>query len=71
MRRAALCGTARDPYSLDYDMVLLGPAVAFVIAYGVEKGFACFEKTLLAMVWLAPLLAPTVAKLSHIPLGPW
>jgi alpha-1,2-mannosyltransferase len=64
---AALLAT---PYSLDYDMVLLGPALAFVAAYGLEKGFAPFEKTLLAVVWVTPLLARVVAKLSHIPLGP-
>ncbi|MBV8850131.1 MAG: DUF2029 domain-containing protein [Methylobacteriaceae bacterium] len=63
---AALIAT---PYSLDYDMVLLGPAIAFAIAYGVDKGFMPFEKTLLAMVWLTPMLARLVAKLSHIPLG--
>ena len=64
---AALLAT---PYSLDYDMVLLGPAVAFLAAYGLEKGFAPFEKTLLAVVWVTPLLARVVAKLSHIPVGP-
>lgn len=64
---AALLAT---PYSLDYDMVLLGPAVAFGAAYGLEKGFAPFEKTLLAAVWATPLLARVVGKLSHIPLGP-
>jgi alpha-1,2-mannosyltransferase len=51
-------------------MVLLGPAVAFVAAYGLKKGVAPFEKTLLAVVWVTPLLARVVAKLSHIPLGP-
>jgi hypothetical protein len=64
---AALLAT---PYSLDYDMVLLGPAVAFAVAHGAEKGFAPFEKSLLAAVWVTPLLARIVAKLSHIPVGP-
>jgi alpha-1,2-mannosyltransferase len=65
-----LCaGLLATPYSLDYDMVLLGPAIAFVAAYGLEKGFAPFEKTLLAAVWVTPLLARLVAKLSHIPVG--
>jgi len=58
------------PYCLDYDMVLLGPALAFVVAHGVEKGFAPFEKSLLAAVWVVPLIARQVAKLSYIPLGP-
>jgi hypothetical protein len=63
---AALLAT---PYSLDYDMVLLGPAIAFAIAHGLEKGFAPFEKTLLAAAWLVPFVARLGAKLSHIPLG--
>ncbi len=44
------------PYCLDYDMVLLGPALAFVLAHGVEKGFAPFEKSLLAAAWVVPLI---------------
>jgi hypothetical protein len=57
------------PYCLDYDMVLLGPAIAFLAAHGIEKGFLPFEKTLLAAAWLTPLIARMVAKLSYIPLG--
>jgi alpha-1,2-mannosyltransferase len=57
------------PYCLDYDMVLLGPAIAFLAAHGIEKGFFPFEKTLLAAAWLTPLIARIVAKLSYIPLG--
>jgi hypothetical protein len=51
-------------------MVLLGPAIAFSVAHGLEKGFAPFEKALLAAVWLVPLFARIVAKLSYIPIGP-
>ena len=58
------------PYCLDYDMVLLGPAIAFLVAHGLEKGFVPFEKTLLAAAWLVPLVARLVAKLSYMPLGP-
>jgi hypothetical protein len=57
------------PYCLDYDMVLLGPAIALLAAHGIEKGFFSFEKTLLAAAWLTPLIARLVAKLSYIPLG--
>jgi alpha-1,2-mannosyltransferase len=63
---AALLAT---PYSLDYDMVLLGPAIALAVAHGLEKGFAPFEKTLLAAAWLVPFVARLAAKLSHIPVG--
>jgi hypothetical protein len=72
LRCAALLGAAllTTPYCLDYDMVLLGPALAFMVAHGMEKGFSPFERTLLAVTWLVPLVARLVAKLSHIPIGP-
>jgi alpha-1,2-mannosyltransferase len=58
------------PYCLDYDMVLTGPAMAFLVAHALDKGFAPFERTLLAAIWTAPLLARLIAKLSYVPLGP-
>jgi hypothetical protein len=69
---ALLCAALlTTPYCLDYDMVLLGPAIAFLVAHGMDKGFAPFEKTLLATVWLMPLVARLVAKLTYIPIGPF
>jgi alpha-1,2-mannosyltransferase len=67
---ALLCAALlTTPYCLDYDMVLLGPAIACMVALGLERGFAPFEKTLLAATWIVPLLARITAKLSYIPLG--
>jgi alpha-1,2-mannosyltransferase len=67
---ALLCAALlTTPYCVDYDMVLLGPAIAFLVAHGIEKGFLRFEKTLLAAAWLTPLIARIAAKLSYIPLG--
>ena len=57
------------PYCLDYDMVLLGPALAAAIGYGLHKGFGPYEKTTLAFVWIVPLLARTVAGDFFIPAG--
>jgi hypothetical protein len=72
LKYAALMSGAllTTPYCLDYDMVLIGPAIAFLVAYAFDKGFAPFERTLLAAIWIAPLLTRLVAKLSYIPLGP-
>lgn len=55
------------PYGFDYDMVILGPALALVVCYGCEKGFGSYEKTLLAGVWISPLLARPVAVATSIP----
>jgi hypothetical protein len=72
LKYAALMSGAllTTPYCLDYDMVLIGPAMAFLIAHALENGFAPFERTLLAAIWFAPLLARLISKLSYIPLGP-
>jgi hypothetical protein len=65
-----LCGALlTTPYCLDYDMVLIGPAVAFFVANGLEKGFFPFEKAVLAAAWLAPLIARIASKLGYMPLG--
>jgi alpha-1,2-mannosyltransferase len=57
------------PYSLDYDFVALAPAIAFIAANGSARGFAPWEKTALALLWLMPLVARAVAEQTLIPLG--
>ena len=63
---AALLST---PYCIDYDMMLLGPALALTVSHGLERGFAPYEKSALAVVWMMPLLARNVALLTNVPLG--
>ncbi len=63
---AALLST---PYVLDYDYVLLGIGVAFLVRDGMMRGFLSWEKTLLALVWLAPLFARQIATLTLLPVG--
>src|SRR5262249_9162665 len=57
------------PYSLDYDPMLLAPAIGFLAADGLVRGFAPYEKTLLAALWLIPLIARTVAQATLVPLA--
>jgi hypothetical protein len=57
------------PFCLDYDLMLLAPAVAFLAANGLARGFAPYEKTLLAMLWIGPLIARSVAQMALIPLA--
>ena len=59
------------PYSLDYDMMLLAPAIAYLAAYGVERGFAPWEKSMLALLWIAPLITRAIAENIFVPLGCW
>jgi hypothetical protein len=67
---ALLIGTIlATPYSLDYDLMLLAPAIAFLAAAGLSRGFAPWEKTLLATLWVVPLIARSVAEATLIPLA--
>jgi alpha-1,2-mannosyltransferase len=57
------------PYSLDYDMTLLGVCIAFAVKRGLQHGFAPFEKTLLALAWCAPLFARGAMAATGVPIG--
>jgi hypothetical protein len=57
------------PYSLDYDLVVMAPAIAFLVFDGLKRGFLPWEKTLLTFCWLSPLLTRFVAESTGIPLG--
>ncbi len=71
LKSAALCLAAilATPYSLDYDMMVLAPAIAFFAVDGLRRGFGPWEKTTLAALWLVPLLTRSVAQITLIPLG--
>ena len=59
------------PYSLDYDMMVLAPAIAFLVVDGMQRGFARGQKTALAMLWLAPIAARSIAEFTLLPIGVW
>jgi hypothetical protein len=67
----ALAALLATPYSLDYDMMTLAPAIAFMAAAGLKHGFAPWEKTGLALMWFVPLVARSLAEYALIPLGLW
>ncbi len=71
LKAAALCLAAvlATPYTLDYDMMVLAPAIAFFTVDGVRRGFDLWEKTALAGLWLTPLVARSVAHATLIPFG--
>ena len=58
-----------SPHALDYDLTILGPAIAFFVASSWSNGFRDFDISLLAAAWITPLLARGVAGLTGIPLG--
>lgn len=58
-----------SPYCVDYDLTLLGPALAGLAALGLAHGFGPYEKSLLALLWAMPLAARPAALVLHLPLG--
>jgi hypothetical protein len=58
------------PYVLDYDLVVLAPAIAFLAAHGLRQGFARYELTLLVALWVLPLVARPIAQATAVSLTP-
>ena len=71
LRNALVCATTllSTPYVLDYDAVVLLPALAWLWLHGQANGFLTWEKSLLLIAWFTPLMARHVAEWSLIPLG--
>jgi alpha-1,2-mannosyltransferase len=57
------------PYVLDYDLVVLAIAIAYVARLGLSRGFRNYEVSLLAAAWIVPLLTRSIAGVTGIPLG--
>jgi hypothetical protein len=58
------------PYLLDYDLVVLAPAIAFLAVHGLRAGFAPWEVSILAALWVLPLAARSVAEATSVSLTP-
>jgi alpha-1,2-mannosyltransferase len=63
---ASLLGT---PYCMDYDLLLLAPAAAFVVEVGRERGFRPYELSFLTLTFIAPIATRNIARFTLIPLG--
>lgn len=57
------------PYMLDYDLVATAVPIAFLVRHGLSNGFRKFEISLLALAWIAPLMARGLAQSIDLPLG--
>jgi hypothetical protein len=57
------------PYVVDYDLVILAPAMALLILEGAARGFRPFERTLLLAAAAAPVIARPVGAALPLSLG--
>jgi alpha-1,2-mannosyltransferase len=59
-----------SPHVLDYDLTIVGPAMAFMVAsIDARGGVLGYEISLMAVAWIAPLLARGIADASGLPIG--
>jgi alpha-1,2-mannosyltransferase len=54
---------------LDYDLVILAPAIAFLVSTSRTSGFRSYDVSLLAFAWIAPLFARAIAGACGVPIG--
>ena len=59
-----------SPHALDYDLTILGPAIAFMVASSWSNGFRDFDISLLAAAWITPLFARGIAGADRHPARP-
>jgi alpha-1,2-mannosyltransferase len=58
-----------SPHVLDYDLTILAPAIAFMVASCWPDDFREDDASALAAAWFAPLFARAIAGATGVPLG--
>ncbi len=58
-----------SPYCMDYDLVLLAPAIAFLVSHGLARGFGPWGQTALALAFVVAPLARFSTFFLRFPLG--
>ena len=58
------------PFVLDYDLLLLAPALAWALRRALTDGFLPWEKSTLAAGFILPLVSRLLAQGAHLPLAP-
>jgi alpha-1,2-mannosyltransferase len=65
----ALACLLATPYVLDYDLMVVAIAIAFLAKHGFANGFRDHEISLLAAAWFVPLISRGVMGATAVPLG--
>ncbi len=58
-----------SPHVLDYDLTILAPALAFIVASRWPDGFRDHDISVLTFAWFVPLFARAIAGAACVPLG--
>jgi alpha-1,2-mannosyltransferase len=69
---ALVCATLlTTPFVLDYDFTLLAVPLAWLFVQARRTGFMPWEKTILLIAFVLPIVARLVGTLTHVALAPW
>ncbi|MEO5773187.1 MAG: glycosyltransferase family 87 protein [Sphingomicrobium sp.] len=71
IRAAGVCAAVAlsTPYFLDYEMAVVGVGAAFLYAHGQATGFRPYERSLLALIWIAPWFSRPAAEYLAAPVS--
>ena len=68
---AIVCaGLLASPFLLDYDLTLIAIPLVWLLGEGLRTGFLPFEKALLALAFVLPLISRSLAGAVGLPLAP-
>ena len=59
-----------SPFLLDYDLTLIAIPLVWLLREGLRTGFLPFEKALLALAFVLPLISRSLAGAVGLPLAP-
>ncbi len=71
VRAAAVCAGAAlsTPYLLDYDLAVVGLGATFLYAEAKRSAFLPYEKSVIALIWIAPWISRQAAQVLTLPIG--
>ncbi len=68
---AVVCaGLLASPFLLDYDLTLMAIPLVWLLGQGLRAGFLPFEKAVMALAFLLPLISRVLAGAVGLPLAP-
>jgi len=59
------------PFALDYDLMLVAPAILLLASYQIGERQIPFGAGLLFLLWFVPFLAQPIATMLALPLASW
>jgi hypothetical protein len=68
---AALATLLADPFTNGYDLPMSAVAMCVLLVAGAKRGFLPWDKTILIAGYVLPLVAPAIARYTHVQIGPF